>query len=226
MADDTARMPQGLSSTPSLSKTCEECGSTFVAQRKSARFCSGTCRLRAWERVNSDQVLERKRETARRSRAADPERSRAAVRRYEAAHPEKVAEWKERRREKAAAARQPKPPRTGPLRGRKDRKHGSDWRTAYAEFWDAQGGCCYLCGDPLDLTKPQCIVFDHNHACCPANKSCKICRRGLACNRCNRAIGYALDDPARLRRMADALDAANALVLERMTTRDVQEGLF
>lgn len=29
--------------------TCEECGRSYEAQRSTSRFCSGTCRKRAWE---------------------------------------------------------------------------------------------------------------------------------------------------------------------------------
>ena len=61
---------------------------------------------------------------------------------------------------------------------------------------------CYLCGDPLPAGKDTHI--DHDHACCPAGKSCPFCRRGLACSRCNRIIG-AVDDNPGLRNRATTL---------------------
>jgi len=43
------------------------------------------------------------------------------------------------------------------------------------------------------------LVVDHDHECCPDEKSCGKCVRGLLCNWCNRMIGMARDDPQRLR---------------------------
>lgn len=98
-------------------------------------------------------------------------------------------------------------------------KHGMS-PAQWAELWDAQDGKCYLCGD--DLTSGHDVQIDHDHQCCPQRKSCIYCRRGLACNRCNTAIGLALDDPARLRRMADNLEAAKAAAEARIATRPDQ----
>lgn len=101
-------------------------------------------------------------------------------------------------------------------------RHGmspGDW----AALWAAQDGCCYLCGD--DLTEGAAGV-DHDHRCCPRNYSCRGCRRGLACDNCNSAIGMARDDPARLRRMADALEAAQLLVDQRQAEAGERVTLF
>ena len=43
----------------------------------------------------------------------------------------------------------------------------------------------------------------------------RYCRRGLVHNLCNVAVGFASDDPARLRFMADALEAAQLAVGQR-----------
>jgi hypothetical protein len=50
--------------------------------------------------------------------------------------------------------------------------------------------------------------IDHDHACCPGKGSCGRCVRGLTCNNCNLAMGFAADDPGRLRGMADYIEAA------------------
>lgn len=81
-----------------------------------------------------------------------------------------------------------------------------------AAMWDSQDGRCYLCGDPMEADS---VDIDHDHSCCPKGRSCRTCRRGLAHHRCNVIIGWALDDPARLRRIADNLAAAQAAFSER-----------
>jgi len=78
-----------------------------------------------------------------------------------------------------------------------------------AEMAVAQGNGCYLCGDPLDWETPRKIHIDHDHACCQGRRSCGKCLRGLACHTCNTAIGLLGEDPERMRRVADNLEAAN-----------------
>lgn len=101
-------------------------------------------------------------------------------------------------------------------------RHGlrpEDW----AAMWQVQDGRCYLCDSDLD---PKHTHVDHNHACCDRRKSCPTCRRGLACSDCNAAIGYAREDPDRLRRMADALEAANAAFAQRKATAGIGDQLL
>ena len=96
------------------------------------------------------------------------------------------------------------------------RAHGPAVDLDWAALWDRQEGCCYLCGAALgdmDRTK---IHIDHDHSCCPPLRSCGTCRRGIACSDCNSAIGFAHDDPDRLRRIADALESAQQAVRQRM----------
>lgn len=97
-------------------------------------------------------------------------------------------------------------------------KHGlrpEDW----AAMWDAQAGLCYLCGEALTAST---AVVDHDHSCCEAERSCRTCRRGLAHPNCNSAVGMANDDPVFLRRLADALEHAQAEVAARMATKPAQ----
>lgn len=94
-----------------------------------------------------------------------------------------------------------------------------DW----AAMWAAQDGRCYLCGRGMDKEK---AYVEHDHSCCGEDRSCRICRRGLACPDCNTSIGLAGDDPDRLRRMADALKAANAGVSERKAAAGEPVTLF
>lgn len=158
---------------------------------------------RRWREANPDLARQRSREQSRRRRAADPEKARtevreAARRRREAdpqRHRDEVRRWREANR-------------TQHLANRAKLRHGEDFNLA--EMWDEQEGCCYLCGNPLDLDLPRGVNVDHDHLCCPKGKSCRDCRRGLACTRCNTLIGLAGDDPDLLRRIAGALEAASS----------------
>jgi Recombination endonuclease VII len=88
-----------------------------------------------------------------------------------------------------------------------------------------QNGCCYLCGEPLDLDHPRTVHVDHDHTCCPGSRTCGACIRGIACDPCNRGIGYFRDDPGRMRRVADQLEAAMAALAARRAAGPVQEAL-
>lgn len=73
---------------------------------------------------------------------------------------------------------------------------------AYAGLLESQGGCA-VCGGDND-GKALCV--DHDHACCPGDRSCGQCVRGLLCGACNRSLGLMSDDPNRLRAAADYLE--------------------
>lgn len=63
-------------------------------------------------------------------------------------------------------------------------------------IWKAQGECCAVCSHDEGV-----MTHDHNHY------TGKF--RGIICQRCNTALGMALDDPATLRALADYLDRNN-----------------
>lgn len=67
-----------------------------------------------------------------------------------------------------------------------------------------QGGCA-ICHRPDPGGKGWMV--DHDHACCPGERSCPKCRRGVLCAWCNNALGYAQDSPAILRAAADYLES-------------------
>lgn len=65
------------------------------------------------------------------------------------------------------------------------------------DLYEAQDGKCATCLEPLgDRT-----TIDHDHNCCPENKSCGKCVRGILCHHCNVALGFTKDNPETLRRM-------------------------
>lgn len=89
-----------------------------------------------------------------------------------------------------------------------------------AELLEAQQGCCYLCGEPLEVGKPRSIHIDHDHSCCRGRRSCGTCIRGLACHPCNTGIGAFGDNPERMRRVADNLEMANRRLREMHSSPD------
>jgi hypothetical protein len=55
-----------------------------------------------------------------------------------------------------------------------------------------QDGRCFLCRRTPEEANPKKLVLflDHDHACCPGNKSCVNCARSLLCSRCNTFVGW------------------------------------
>jgi len=177
---------------------------------------------RAYYAQNREKYRERTRNRTPEQREAAAARSRA----YYAAHREqqlaRMREYQVQNKDKIGAQQRAyKSANKDKIRARRqtDQRQSGSWRRhrlwpeERAAILVAQGGCCYLCGEELAAEKAH---VDHDHSCCGPNRSCRACRRGLACEQCNRAIGLARDDPARLRRMADALEAAQRGVMARM----------
>lgn len=146
--------------------------------------------------------LAKKREYDRQWRARNRESIREKNRLYRQANPEIIRAASRRRRGKRVQQSDPHYNWVYRLK----MTHGmspADWQA----MRDAQGGCCYLCREPLsDVTKE--IAIDHDHSCCPSGSSCAGCRRGLACHGCNMLIGIARDDPGRLIMIAENLRKA------------------
>lgn len=221
--------------TTRYDKTCEECGKSFVSKRSDTLCCSDACSQARWRRRNRERIRKNQREyvakdrerwrsyraewaaenndrlrEARRQRyaevTADPERaaSRAARRRkWREEHRDDIREYARRHTETA-------------LQAKRRTAHNEDWEVLFGGLWEAQDGKCYLCEEPLDRNEYRAIHLDHDHRCCALGRSCERCRRGLACKVCNRLIGWASDDPAKLRRIAANLETALQVVEERM----------
>jgi hypothetical protein len=78
----------------------------------------------------------------------------------------------------------------------------------YNHLLEAQGGGCAVCGTDKPGGRGILLNVDHDHSCCPGQKSCGACVRGLLCALCNVGLGSFQDD-------ADRLTAAAAYVLNR-----------
>jgi hypothetical protein len=100
-------------------------------------------------------------------------------------------------------------------------------RETIAELLHAQDGRCYLCGDVVTLggRNHKSAVLEHDHRCCPVASWCRYCLRGVSCADCNSVIGYARDDPARLRVIADNLEAILTEVTARFAAKPQQMSL-
>ena len=129
---------------------------------------------------------------------ADPELKLVANKQWREQHPEKMREYT------AKSVRRFAP---GGYRHRMSHEE-------YEQRWQEQDGKCYLCGKPLDELDRICI--EHDHRCCGPDRSCEMCRRGLACNPCNAIVGLAGEDPDALRRIADALEIARLKVTQKI----------
>lgn len=70
----------------------------------------------------------------------------------------------------------------------------------FAEMLAEQGGGCAIC-----LVRPEengkRFAVDHDRLCCPSDKSCGQCIRGVLCSGCNAGIGF-------LRESRDIMQAA------------------
>lgn len=56
----------------------------------------------------------------------------------------------------------------------------------------AQNGICAICYCPPSKNFALCV--DHDHACCPGDKSCGKCIRGLIHNHCNMILGFCREE--------------------------------
>lgn len=63
------------------------------------------------------------------------------------------------------------------------KKYGMSWDD-YQTLIEKQEGKCLIC-----KKKPEKLVVDHDHACCPGAVTCGKCVRGLLCIPCNGKLG-------------------------------------
>ncbi len=98
--------------------------------------------------------------------------------------------------EKRVAIRKKKRESRWQINDRLVRRHGITL-AEYEALLVKQNGACAVCRDACDSGMR--LAVDHDHS------TGRI--RGLLCRRCNQGIGVMRDDPARLRRAADYLEA-------------------
>src|SRR5574337_196740 len=86
---------------------------------------------------------------------------------------------------------------------RRKRLFGLD-EAAYEAKLVSQSGGCAICGGANNATR-RALAVDHDHSCCPSEKSCGKCVRGLLCDNCNHGIGKFRDDPELLLKAVEYL---------------------
>ena len=60
----------------------------------------------------------------------------------------------------------------------------------YDKLFKAQKGRCAIC---FETQEDRNLAVDHDHKCCPGEKSCGKCIRGLLCQKCNTILGLGDD---------------------------------
>lgn len=76
----------------------------------------------------------------------------------------------------------------------------SRWRVKGLQLDHGMAEVCGLCGTD------QRLDIDHDHLCCPGQRSCGKCVRGFLCRPCNVGLGMFGEDPARLRAAAGYIE--------------------
>lgn len=168
---------------------------------------------KSWDIANADKVSARKRA----DRAANPEKYRARNKAYYEANRDAINSrqrahyevnhdardiQRERKRLRIKTVRA-KDPDYGASQHLKHR-FGLTLDDYNRMLVDQDGLCANLdCASepPVDRR----FDVDHDHACCPGEKSCGKCVRGLICRSCNHALGLLHDDVKRIRGLIEYL---------------------
>lgn len=178
---------------------------------------------REWRRANPDKTREyreRHRDRDQRRREQNRDRKREYDRKYYERNGERIRALSRESSRKYRAKLSPDERAERHLKSRHG-MHLAQWWAMYEE----QSGKCYLCLRPLPDDR-RSVDVDHQHGHCGGDRSCSLCRRGLACHDCNAAIGFFGDSPERLRIAADNLERAQAMAQARIASAARQESLF
>lgn len=71
------------------------------------------------------------------------------------------------------------------------------------DMLDQQDRSCGLCNRGFSNNE---LFVDHDHDCCPGQKTCGNCVRAILCRACNQGLGLLGDSPELLRAAADYIE--------------------
>lgn len=85
----------------------------------------------------------------------------------------------------------------------------------YDQLLALQGGTCAISKQPETAVSKKAgttfpLAVDHDRSCCPGNRSCGECVRGLVTRNINVGLGMFNDDPVLLRAAADYIERHRA----------------
>lgn len=176
---------------------CPQGHDTFATGRQKSGTCTVCCRdFQAQYRVNNPEGVKESF-----SRWYIENRAEALVKQkeYREKNKEKVAaktkEWNEKNKERRRLS----------ARKRHLRSKYNITPEDYDRMLETQKGLCIGCERHYSEFKLP-LLIDHDHACCPTNKSCGKCIRGLLCTECNGLLGYGKDNPEILKRLIKYLE--------------------
>ena len=173
----------------SLECVCQTCGCTWtkpLANKGPRKYCSAECVAVA--------------HAAKAARSRDARRARKGDEAFRAEQAAKVNEWRRQN------------PEAWKRIARRRHLMGTYNITPeqYDEILARQGGHCAMCPAVVADEAGRQLHVDHDHSCCPGDRSCGRCVRGLLCKRCNTMLGCADDDVARLLAAVQYLAAHHA----------------
>jgi hypothetical protein len=93
-----------------------------------------------------------------------------------------------RQKEREAYAKNPRPSQSATMKY----KYGITY-DEYDLLLEKQGGGCGICGSKIPGGRGR-FHIDHDHSCCPTEKTCGKCVRGLLCAHCNTKLGMLESD--------------------------------
>lgn len=191
-----------------------------------ARPCEPNCTCGLHRKRLTDEQRRQKRQQKQHRRYwSDPEASRVAARDRRAADPDKAREIDRRSKDKNREARNARNRGAANAAKRLRDTHGMT-PLDVARMTEAQSGRCCYCERPLPGDQKQ-VHIDHDHSCtCGPKRSCRECRRGLACGACNTLIGLADEDWSRLERIIANGRRLQAEARQRISAMPVQADLF
>lgn len=174
------------------------------AQREAYRAAHAEWSRRAYASLTAEEKAARAaRQKERRSSMTPEQKQRQAeyMRQWRAKNPDKVAAYGVGQAARNRAWRERKKA-TDPD-GLRRRNRASLIKTKFGLTLDqfdalvlAQGGLCAICKRPETAQQRGILLplsIDHDRRCCPGDRSCGQCIRGLLCLRCNRMLGEAQD---------------------------------